>query len=62
MRIRSVYQEPCGLGHAWTLVELADQAAWADRLADLLVRALDRLRAAHPAALRSEAMPQGFSL
>ncbi len=62
MRTRSVYQETCGLGHAWTLVKLAGQAAWADRLADLLVRALDRLRAAHPAAFASEAMPQGFSL
>jgi len=38
----------------------ADQAAWADRLADLLVRACARLRAAHPEAF--EAKPQGFSL
>ncbi len=44
------------------IATLTGQAAWADRLADLLVRALDRLRAAHPAAFVSEAMPQGFSL
>ncbi len=40
----------------------AGQAVWADRLADLLVRALDRLRAAHPAAFASAAVPQGFNL
>ncbi len=40
----------------------AGQAAWADRLADVLMRALDRLRAAHPAAFASAAKPQGFSL
>ncbi len=40
----------------------AGQAAWADRLADVLMRALDHLRAAHPAAFASAAKPQGFSL
>ncbi len=62
MRIRSEYQETCGLGHAWTLLKLTGQAAWADRLADVLMRALDHLRAAHPAALTPAAKPQGFSL
>jgi len=60
MPMRPVYCETGALGYAWTIVKPADRTAWADRLADLPVRACARLRAAHPEAF--EAKPQGFSL